>query len=67
MGWVDIAQELTGDGRFDDNLAIENENRYEATRIEGEEICRAGSIHINDSLFEGDAYFGQTDVGAVGP
>lgn len=55
MRRVYIAQELAGDGGFDDNMVVEDQNRNEATRIEGEEICRAGSIHIDDSLFEGDA------------
>lgn len=67
MGWVNIAQELANDGGFNDDLIIENEDRYEGTRIEGEKLCRAGSIHIDDPLFEGDAYFRQADVGAVGP
>lgn len=67
MRRIYIAQELAGDGRFYDNMVVEDENRYEATRIESKEIWWAGSIHINDSLFEGNAYFSQADVDAVGP
>lgn len=67
MGGVNIAQKLADDFRFDENLVVEDENRYEATGVEGEKFCRAGTVHIDDTLLEGDAYLGQADVGAVGP
>lgn len=67
MGGINIAQELTNNGRFNDDLVVEDENRYEATGVEGKEVCRTGPVHIDDSLLESNAYLGQTNVRAVGP
>lgn len=67
MGRVLVREELRDDGRLGDDLAVVRQGRDQAARVDLEILGGTRSIEVDDLFLEGDAKFGQSNVGTVSP
>lgn len=67
MRRIRVGEKLRDDRRLSDYLPVVEQGRDQAARVDLEVLWATRGIEVDDLLLEGDAEFGQSNVGTMSP